>query len=159
LELEDACEAVQAPLQKLEHQLHPWVAFGIVPLFALANAGVSLSLSGLTSTTLPVTVGIVLGLVIGKPVGLVGITWLVVRSGQTALPQGVTWRQIVGVGCLAGLGFTMSLFIAMLGLTDPSLLAAAKLGILVASLLAGVAGFLVLRQSRPLVLAAEVPPS
>jgi NhaA family Na+:H+ antiporter len=145
LELEDACEAVQAPLQKLEHQLHPWVAFGIVPLFALANAGVSLSLSGLTGTTLPVTAGIVLGLVIGKPVGLVGITWLVVRSGKAALPHGVTWRQIVGVGCLAGLGFTMSLFIAMLGLTDPALLEAAKLGILTASLLAGVAGFLVLR--------------
>ncbi len=146
LELEDACEAVQAPLQKLEHQLQPWVAFGVMPVFALANAGVALSAQGLAGEGLPVVLGIAAGLVLGKPAGLFAATWLAVRLGIAQLPQGVTWRQIAGAGCLAGLGFTMSLFIATLGFEGaPELLAAAKLGILVASLAAGLIGYAALR--------------
>jgi len=146
LELEEACEAVQAPLQKLEHVLHPWVAFAIVPVFALANAGVPLSVSGISGPGLLVIVGIMLGLVAGKPLGLVGMSWLLVRLGVTTLPEGVRWAHIVGVGCLAGLGFTMSLFIATLGFGESELLEAAKLGILGASLLSGVLGFILLRR-------------
>jgi NhaA family Na+:H+ antiporter len=146
LALEDACEAVQAPLQKLEHQLHAWVAFGIVPIFALANAGVRLSLEGISGPGLPVVLGIVVGLVVGKPLGLLSLSWLTVRTGVAALPEGVEWAHMAGVGCLAGLGFTMSLFIAALGFGDSPLLEAAKLGILTASLLAGVLGFTLLRR-------------
>jgi NhaA family Na+:H+ antiporter len=148
LELEDACEAVQAPLQKLEHQLHTWVAFGIVPIFALANAGVALSREGISGTGLPIVLGIVLGLVVGKPLGLIGLSWLVVRTGVATLPEGVRWAHIVGAGCLAGLGFTMSLFIAALGFGESPLLEAAKLGILAASLIAGLVGFTLLRRVR-----------
>ena len=148
LELEDACEAVQAPLQKLEHQLHLWVAFGIVPLFALANAGVRLSLEGISGPGLLIVVGTVLGLVVGKPLGLVGLSWVLVRTGVAALPQGVRWAHMVGAGCLAGLGFTMSLLIASLGFGESPLLEAAKLGILTASLIAGVLGFTLLRRVR-----------
>ncbi len=148
LELEDACEAVQAPLQKLEHQLHTWVAFGIVPLFALANAGVRLSPAGISGPGLWVVLGIVLGLVLGKPLGLVGLSWLMVRTGMATLPEGVRWAHMVGVGCLAGVGFTMSLFIAALGFGESPLLEAAKLGILAASLIAGLLGFGLLRRVR-----------
>lgn len=148
LALEDACEAVQAPLQKLEHQLHTWVAFGIVPIFALANAGVRLSLEGVSGPGLSVLLGIVLGLVVGKPLGLIGMSWLVVRTGVAVLPEGVQWAHIVGVGCLAGLGFTMSLFIAALGFGESPLLEAAKLGILTASLISGLLGFILLRRVR-----------
>ncbi|HEU4327591.1 MAG TPA: Na+/H+ antiporter NhaA [Roseiflexaceae bacterium] len=150
LELEDACESVQAPLQKLEHQLQPWVAFGVMPVFALANAGVALSAEGLAGEGLPVVLGIAAGLVLGKPVGLFAATWLAVRLGVAQLPQGVTWQHIAGAGCLAGLGFTMSLFIATLGFEGaPELLAAAKLGILVASLVAGLLGYAALRLAAP----------
>src|SRR5919199_3780143 len=144
----NSCEAVQAPLQKLEHQLHAWVAFGIVPLFALANAGVRLSLEGISGPGLLIVVGTVLGLVVGKPLGLVGLSWVLVRTGVAALPQGVRWAHLVGAGCLAGLGFTMSLFIASLGFGESPLLEAAKLGILTASLIAGVLGFTLLRRVR-----------
>lgn len=143
--LEDLTEGVQAPLQRLEHGLHPWVAFGIVPLFALANAGVGLAGANLTSDGLPVALGVIAGLVLGKPIGLLVSTWLVVRSGIGVLPLGVQWRHMIGVGCLAGVGFTMSLFIATLAFADAALLETAKLGILAASLLAGALGYVILR--------------
>jgi NhaA family Na+:H+ antiporter len=146
IELEETCEAVQAPLQKLEHQLHTWVAFVIVPMFALANAGVPLSLAGVSEPGLLVIAGVLLGLVIGKPLGLIGVSWLLVRTGVTVLPEGVRWPHIVGAGCLAGLGFTMSLFIATLGFGESPLLEAAKIGILGASLISGVLGYMLLRR-------------
>jgi NhaA family Na+:H+ antiporter len=146
LELEEACEAVQAPLQKLEHELHTWVAFAIVPIFALANAGVPITLSGVDEPGLLVVIGIMLGLVVGKPLGLIGLSWVMVRLGVTVLPEGVRWAHIVGVGCLAGLGFTMSLFVATLGFGESDLLEAAKLGILGASLISGTLGFILLRR-------------
>jgi NhaA family Na+:H+ antiporter len=112
----------------------------------LANAGVALSTQNLNSESLPVVLGIVLGLVLGKPLGLLGASWLAVCTGLVDLPQGVTWRQMAGVGVLAGIGFTMSLFIAALAFLQPELLATAKLGVLIASLIAGSAGLIVLRR-------------
>ncbi|CAN5661429.1 sodium/proton antiporter NhaA [soil metagenome] len=146
IELEEACEQVQAPLQKMEHALHSWVAFAIMPIFAFANAGVALSANSLSSASFPVLLGIVLGLTLGKPIGILGAAWLAVRTGIAELPQGITWRHMLGVGVLAGMGFTMSLFIASLAFVNPAMLATAKLAILLASLLAGGAGFILLRR-------------
>ncbi|MBC8074872.1 MAG: Na+/H+ antiporter NhaA [Chloroflexales bacterium] len=154
--LEEACEHVQAPLQKLEHALHPWVALLIMPVFALANAGVSLAPAGLGSASLPLILCIVAGLVLGKPLGLLGACWLATRTGIATLPAGVSWRHMLGVGILAGVGFTMSLFIAALAFADPATLIAAKLGVLAASLVAGISGVLVLSRVLPAERLAEV---
>jgi NhaA family Na+:H+ antiporter len=155
LELEDLCEGVQAPLQKLEHALHRWVAVLIMPIFALANAGVALSADGLRGETLPVVLGIVLGLTLGKPIGLLGTAWLAVRLGIARLPQGVTWRHMLGAGVLAGIGFTMSLFIATLGFVQPDVLTSAKLAILLGSLVSGTAGLLLLRTAPVLTTSVD----
>jgi NhaA family Na+:H+ antiporter len=145
LELEDTCASALAPLQKAEHALHGWVAFLILPLFALANSGVALAPTGLAGDGLPVALGIALGLLLGKPAGLLATTWLATRTGLAVLPPGVDWRHLIGAGCLAGIGFTMALFIATLGFGAGALLDAAKIGIFVASAIAAVAGYLVLR--------------
>lgn len=138
--LDKAAEGVGTPLARLEHALHPWVAFFVMPLFALANAGVAVE-GGLSATVgSPVALGIVLGLFLGKQVGVLAASWLAVRSGVAALPGGVSWRQLWGVSLLCGIGFTMSLFIAGLAFSEPALLDAAKVGILAASLVSGVAG-------------------
>jgi NhaA family Na+:H+ antiporter len=131
----------------LEHALHPWVVFAIMPLFALANAGVPLGASIAETLTSPVTLGIVAGLVIGKQLGITLFAWLAVKSGVSELPTGISWRQVYGAGWLAGIGFTMSLFISDLAFSDSSLVGAAKLGILAASLLAGMAGWTILRRA------------
>ena len=149
LELEDICEQAQAPLQKIEHDLHGWVAFVIMPIFAFANAGVALPANSLGGESLPVLLGILLGLVIGKPVGIFAASWLAVRTGIAALPSGVNWLHMLGVGVLGGMGFTMSLFIASLAFDQPELLATAKVAILLASLLAGIGGLLLLSRVRP----------
>jgi NhaA family Na+:H+ antiporter len=143
--LETACQHAETPLQRLEHVLHPWVAFGIMPLFALANAGVCLTAEVASCLTNPVALGIIAGLVLGKPIGVTLFTWLSVRSGITTLPSGVTWRQIVGTGCLAGIGFTMSLFIAGLAFGGSPLLDVAKIGIMVGSPVVGMIGWIALR--------------
>ncbi len=148
IELEEACEHVQAPLQKLEHSLHIPVSFLIMPIFALANAGVSLSLTSVAGETFQVALGIMAGLVLGKPIGLIGASWIAVRTGIAALPEGVQWSHMVGVGSLAGIGFTMSLFIASLGFGESELLDTAKLGILLASVIAGSAGYLLLLRTK-----------
>ena len=139
-----------APAGRIESKLHPWVAFGVMPLFALANAGISfggLDLSDEVSVTL--AGGIALALLVGKPVGIVSAVALAVRVRWCELPHGVTWRGIVMIGCLGGIGFTMSIFIATLAFPEASLLAAAKLGVLAASVLAGAAAWIVgLRSSR-----------
>ncbi|HEX2165483.1 MAG TPA: Na+/H+ antiporter NhaA [Thermoanaerobaculia bacterium] len=138
--LDKAAENVGTPLGRLEHALHPWVAFFVMPLFALANAGVAVE-GGLAATLgSPVALGIVLGLFLGKQAGVFAAAWLAVRSGVAALPGGVSWRQLWGVSLLCGIGFTMSLFIAGLAFPDPALLDAAKVGILAASLVSGVLG-------------------
>jgi NhaA family Na+:H+ antiporter len=163
LELEAVCENVQAPLQKLEHRLHGWVAFFVMPVFALANAGVALSLGALAGETSGVVLGIVLGLVVGKPIGLVGATWVAVRSGITQLPAGVRWAHMVGAGAVAGIGFTMSLFVGTLAFGEGELLEAAKVGIITASVIAGVLGYVLLSRTRPVApaagtAAADLPP-
>ena len=138
-----------APLHRLEHALHPWVAYAIVPVFALANAGVRISGDVGDIVTDRVTLGVVLGLVLGKQIGITLAAWLAVRSGATDLPDGVSWPQIFGVAWLGGIGFTMSLFVGDLAFSDPgdaSRLTAAKLGILAASVLAGGIGWFVLRR-------------
>jgi len=142
--LEDACEKVQPPLRRLEHALHPWVTFLIMPLFALANAGVSFSGGLRPAMAQPVTLGVVLGLLLGKPIGVTFASWLAVRSGLASLPANVSWRQIHGAGWLAGIGFTMSLFMTDLAFIDEAHLTAAKLGILMASLSAGIVGSVIL---------------
>lgn len=137
-----------SPLERLERALSPWVAFVIVPVFALANAGVPLSgdaIGGLVSD--PVTVGVVLGLLIGKPVGVLLASFLAVRLGAGRLPEGTTWRQMAGLGVCAGIGFTVALFVTSLSFTDPAFAASAKVGILAGSLLAGTIGYLLLRSS------------
>jgi Na+:H+ antiporter, NhaA family len=136
-----------SPLGRLEHILHPWTSYVIVPLFALANAGVGLSLDDLRlSVGSSVWIGVVLGLVLGKTAGVVLGSFLSVRLGVASLPSGVTWSHVLGAAVLAGIGFTVSLFITNLAFTDPELIAAAKVGILTASLLAGVAGVAILRR-------------
>jgi NhaA family Na+:H+ antiporter len=143
--LNRANEDVEPPLQELEHALHPWVVFVIMPLFALANAGVLLG-EDFTSTLLnPVSVGIVAGLLLGKQVGITLFAWLAVKSGMSEMPQGVTWLHIYGASWLGGIGFTMSLFISDLAFAEGSLLDVAKVGILTASLIAGIAGWSIIR--------------
>ena len=146
IELEEVCEQAQAPLQKMEHRLQGWVGFVIMPVFTLANAGVVLSANSIGRSSLPVLLGIVLGLMLGKPLGIMAAAWLAVRAGIAELPPGVSWRHMLGAGVLAGMGFTMSLFIAALAFPDPNTLATAKLAILLASLFAGIAGLLLLHQ-------------
>ena len=132
------------PMVRVEAALHPWVAYGIMPLFALANAGVSLTGLDLSSAaTQGVLIGVAIALVVGKPVGIFLGSWLVVRLGWCYLPDGVTWRRVALVGCLGGIGFTMSIFIATLAFGSESLLAATKSGVLIASVVAGVVGFAV----------------
>lgn len=134
----------KSPLHSMEHGLSPWVAFFIVPVFAFANAGVVLT--GLTLDALfsPLTLGIVLGLVLGKQVGVFGATWLLVKSGAARLPHGVNWAHVYGVSALAGIGFTMSLFIGGLSFSDPALMNEVRLGVLIASGISAVIGFSVL---------------
>jgi NhaA family Na+:H+ antiporter len=145
--LEQACERVEPPLQRLERALHPWVAFGVVPLFALANAGVSLETGFVKALTHPVGLGVLVGLVVGKQLGITLFAWVTVKGRLAVLPTGVTWRQIYGVGWLAGIGFTVSLLIANLAFTDLELVALAKVGILVAAILSGGGGWALLRWS------------
>jgi NhaA family Na+:H+ antiporter len=129
-----------SPLEYLEAALHPWVGFVIMPVFALANAGVPLHLSDFGD---PVALAVAAGLVVGKPVGIVLFGWLAVRLILKQLPEGITWGTLAGAGCLAGIGFTMALFIADLAL-DVTLLDAAKVGVIGGSAVAAALGMTVL---------------
>ena len=142
--LEMGCEQVQTPLQRIERGLSPWVSYLILPIFALANAGVPLE-GAVSQGMQPVALGIGAGLVLGKPIGILLASWLAVRAGIADLPAGVSWRHVTGAVMLAGIGFTMSLFIAGLAFEGSELLQVAKLGILAASLISGVLGYLWLR--------------
>lgn len=145
-ELEAACDEVQAPLHQLEIALHPWVTYFILPLFALANAGVVVAGDVLSHLALPVSVGVIAGLVMGKQVGISLSTWLAVKARFAVLPSGITWRQIYGVSWLGGIGFTMSLFIASLAFEGTPSLSVAKIGILTASVIAAMVGLLIVRK-------------
>jgi Na+:H+ antiporter, NhaA family len=142
--IEHASKAVTAPILRLEHALHNFSAFVVMPLFAFANAGVRI---GGPLEHAQVTVGVFLGLVIGKPLGITAAALGAVKSGIGQLPGGVGWMSLLGYACLAGIGFTMSLFIAMLAFDETGPLIAAKSGILAGSLLAGIAGAIVLRMA------------
>ena len=143
--LNHAAYKLEPPLHELEHALHPWVVFGIMPVFALVNAGLPLGGDIGKALTSPVAFGIVVGLVLGKQLGITLFAWLAVKLGVSELPNGINWRHVYGAGWLAGIGFTMSLFITDLAFSDGTLVDAAKLGILVASLIAGAVGWTILR--------------
>ncbi|MGU5661018.1 Na+/H+ antiporter NhaA [Aeromonas sanarellii] len=140
-----------SPLKHLEHVLHPWSAFLILPLFAFANAGVSLEGIYLSALLNPLPMGIILGLFVGKPLGIFTISWLAVRTGVAQLPQGVNFRQIFAVSILCGIGFTMSMFIASLAFEHGGLDygSYSRLGILAGSTLAAVTGYIALRMALP----------
>ncbi|MBX2805650.1 MAG: Na+/H+ antiporter NhaA, partial [Hyphomicrobiales bacterium] len=131
-------------LEGLEHSLHPWVAYGILPLFAFANAGVSFAGMGLDSLTEPVMLGIALGLFFGKQIGVFGALWLTIKLRLAAMPPMTNWPQLYGVAAVAGIGFTMSLFIGSLAFPTDAYDAQIRLGVLVGSLASAVAGYLIL---------------
>ncbi|MBG04918.1 MAG: Na+/H+ antiporter NhaA [Rhodospirillaceae bacterium] len=134
-----------SPLHKLEKSLHPYVMFGVVPIFAFANAGVSLIGLSLSDLLAPIPLGIALGLFIGKQIGVFGFAWLGVKLRLCHLPQDMNWAQVYGASMLAGIGFTMSLFIGTLAFADPEHASAVRIGVLTGSTLSAVFGYLVLR--------------
>jgi NhaA family Na+:H+ antiporter len=141
--MDNGMVAMQAPLQRLEHIWHLPVAFLVIPVFALINAGIPLELGSLGDTMRdPVALGVTIGLVLGKFAGITGASWIALRAGIAQLPTGTRFAEIAAVSLLAGIGFTMSIFIAELGFAgQPDLLVTAKTGVLAASLISGVAGF------------------
>lgn len=150
--LRDSGDRAEGPLHRLEHSLHPWVAFAILPAFAFANAGVSLS--GMPARTLlePLPLGIAVGLFLGKQLGVTAVTWLSVRLGIGILPDETGWLQVYGVAVLTGIGFTMSLFIGTLAFEEPRYASLVRLGVLAGSFASAVIGYLVLHfvdASRP----------
>lgn len=147
----------ESPMLRFEHALMPWNKYVIMPVFALANAGVLLGAGAARSLADPVSLGIICGLVFGKPIGIVLFSWLATRSRFAAMLEGIKWRQIIGVGFLGGIGFTMSLFIANLAFGDTPALELAKVGILAASIISGAAGAAVLFMRSPRVPVYNAP--
>jgi NhaA family Na+:H+ antiporter len=147
--LEAACEHVTQPLTRMEHALHPWVALGIMPVFALANAGVALGGGDAgASVRGAAALGAMAGLFLGKQIGVFAFSWLAVRAGVARLPAGATWRQLWGVACLCGIGFTMSLFIASLAFESPETLDGVKVAVLLASAASAALGAAILMSTR-----------
>ena len=146
--IEVAAEHAQTPLQRLEHTLHPFVSYFIMPVFALANAGVALKGDLLFTFTQPVALGILAGLIFGKQLGVFLASYLAVKLKWADLPTGMTWQRLYGLSWLAGIGFTMSLFIASLAFGDSEFLVEAKAGILLASLVSGTVGALILSRAN-----------
>lgn len=143
-------DSPESPLHKLEHALHPWSAFLIVPLFGFANAGISFTGFGVGTMLDPLPLAIAAGLFVGKQVGIFSSIWLSVRLGFAQRPRGSTWVQIYGLAVLCGIGFTMSLFIGMLAFaSSPALIEEAKLGVMSGSLLSGLVGYFILRFAKP----------
>ncbi|MCI5065417.1 Na+/H+ antiporter NhaA [bacterium] len=144
-QLESAYKAATPPLQRMENRLHPWISFGVMPLFALANAGVQMNPSSMANLSSPLSLGIIVGLFFGKQLGIFSCAYITVRLGLASLPAGVNWKMISAVSCLGGVGFTMSLFISTLAFSDnPHALESAKLAILVGSLISGLTGSVIL---------------
>lgn len=134
----------ESPLQLLERIVEPWAAYLIVPLFALANAGILLDRNPMESLGDPIGMGVVLGLFFGKQIGVVLFSWIAVRSRLGSLPPSVSWRQLHGASCLAGIGFTMSLFITLLAFQEQSQLTVAKMGVFAGSTISGIVGLILL---------------
>ncbi len=139
----------EALLYKMEHGLHPWVAFLILPVFAFANAGVNFTGIGIDDLLQPLTLGIAVGLFLGKQIGVFLATWIGVKSGIARLPENVTWRHVYGVACLTGVGFTMSLFIGSLAFGAADELNAVRLGVVLGSVLSGLFGYVLLKSAAP----------
>lgn len=135
------------PLQRLESSLHPFVSFVVMPVFALSNAGITFSDSFISNLFSPLAVGILLGLSLGKLIGVSLTVWLMVKTGFSNLPEGMNYRHLLGAGLLAGIGFTMSLFVSGLAFTDPELLNQAKIAILISSTSASITGYFVLKSA------------
>ena len=138
-----------ALLYKMEHGLHPWVAFLILPVFAFANAGVNFTGIGIDDLLQPLTLGIAVGLFLGKQIGVFLATWIGVKSGIARLPENVTWRHVYGVACLTGVGFTMSLFIGSLAFGAADEMNAVRLGVVLGSVLSGLFGYVLLKSADP----------
>jgi Na+:H+ antiporter, NhaA family len=139
--MERSAAAVQSPLQRIEHRLTPWVTFTVIPIFALSNAGIDLlAVSWREALTGRVTLGVMTGLVLGKFAGVSAFSWLAVRLGIARLPSGVRWSHLLGAAWLAGIGFTMSLFIGQLAFSAHQMIEEAKLGILLGSAISGSIG-------------------
>ncbi|RKF20643.1 Na+/H+ antiporter NhaA [Altericroceibacterium spongiae] len=134
------------PLSRMEHGLHPWVTFLVVPIFAFANAGVSLTGIEASSFLAPLPLGIALGLLLGKQIGIFGFAWGAVKMGWASLPKGTNWKQVHGLSLVAGIGFTMSLFIGNLAFTEAEQLSMVKVGVLSGSILSALGGFWLLRR-------------
>ena len=148
-ELRESAEEMTPPGLALEHYLHPVQVFLVLPLFAFFNAGVRVDDKILETLTNPISLGIIAGLFFGKQIGVTVFSWLAIKSKKADLPDGVNWLQIYGTSCLAGVGFTMSLFVAELAFKDEAHIAEAKLGIICASVLSGIVGALILRKALP----------
>lgn len=150
--IEVAAEQAQTPLHRMEHSLHPWVVYVIMPIFALANAGINIGVINggdiLSAFGQPVTLGVMAGLIFGKQIGIFGAGFIAVKLGWSDLPAGMTWARLWGLSCLAGIGFTMSLFIAGLAFGESNLLDMSKAGILVASLISGLFGAFILSRAK-----------
>jgi NhaA family Na+:H+ antiporter len=142
--LEAIAERIQTPAQRLEHSVTPWATYLILPLFALANAGVGLSGNIVQALTNPVSLDILVGLVLGKSLGITLFSWLAAKTGVAEMPARVTWRQLFSATWLASIGFTVALFISNSAFADPSLLATAKISIRIASLLSATVGVVLL---------------
>ncbi|WP_321316400.1 Na+/H+ antiporter NhaA [Labilibaculum sp.] len=143
--IKDNCVEVISPLQRLEHLFHPWVAYLIVPLFAFSNAGVIANTDLMSKAFDPISLGIILGLFIGKPLGIFLFSYLGVRIGIAQKPQKICWSQIIGIGFLGGIGFTMSFFVSQLAFSDSLILNQAKIAVLIASIMSGLIGFFILK--------------
>ncbi|NRD90267.1 Na+/H+ antiporter NhaA [Sphingopyxis sp. BSNA05] len=138
-----------SPLKHLEHILHPWTAFLVLPIFAFANAGVSLAGLQISDLMAPLALGIAAGLVVGKQLGVFGCIYLATRTGLVKRPAGVSWLQLYGLACLTGIGFTMSLFIGNLAFDDPGQIETVKLGVISGSVVSGLLGYCLLRFAPP----------
>jgi NhaA family Na+:H+ antiporter len=142
--IEISCHKIETPLQRFEHKLHPWVTYGIMPLFAFANAGVSVDGNLIPMLANPVALGIIVGLIVGKQIGITLFSWIAVKLNVAALPAGTRWKHIYGISWLGAVGFTMSLFIASIAFGDAGTLSISKAAILTASTIAGCLGWIVL---------------
>jgi NhaA family Na+:H+ antiporter len=134
-------------LVKLEENLHPWVNYGVLPIFAFANAGVSLAGMSVDKVLGPIPMGIALGLFLGKPIGIVGFSYAAIRSGLAGKPEGSNWMQMLGVAWLGGIGFTMSLFIGMLAFVDAERAADIRIGVLLGSIASAIVGYMLLKRA------------